>query len=282
MRNNEAEKKENKSLNQEKKRKRPGVSTTSSDEASSPVTFDEALGKEHTCERVTKRSRIAHLAAGETPGLESPPLKLHGLPPSLWQKIFCLLPPVFLGRLLRVSRGFHSLLTLESSGNVSDDHPSISSVSNSIWLASRKRYAAGLPDALPGQSELDMWRLIRGTTCQVCRTSKPLLTCDGLPDPWRPPLEGVRVIWPFSVRCCSSCLPVIAQQVSCQLLFVRLCVLTSAGIFSVILFCTLDFASCTTLRFPIRKRGLCPFIECQRLNTTTRCTSLQKLPQKWC
>lgn len=141
-------------------------------------------------------------------------LKIHGLTPELWKQILSLLPPVFLGRLLRVSRAFNFLLTpgtLHTYGN----HEDYKVDPQAIWLASRRRYAAGLPEALPGQSELEMWRMIRGNSCQICKAEKPLLTMANAPDSWHPPLEdGVRVVWPFAVRCCSSCLQDYSEQVS--------------------------------------------------------------------
>ena len=144
---------------------------------------------------------------------------LHGLTVSIWQRILCFVPPVFLGRLLRVDRAFHALLnqsgTLtyhasEPSSNASQTH-----ISQPVWTASRKRFAPGLPRALFGQSELDMWRLLRGNSCQICGERKSLMQTSTTSDPWHagPGRSGVRVIWSFSIRSCGPCLFNCSEQV---------------------------------------------------------------------
>ena len=138
----------------------------------------------------------------------------HGLPISIWQKIFCLVPPVFLGRLLRVNRQFNTILTSTVSSAISQDDQG-QQTAEEIWTASRKKFAPGLPRTLPGLTELDMWRLLRGGTCQLCGEKKVLLTAGSVSDPWRPASveNGVRVIWPFGVRSCGNCLKSHSEQV---------------------------------------------------------------------
>ncbi|KAL8943550.1 MAG: hypothetical protein Q9216_001008 [Gyalolechia sp. 2 TL-2023] len=98
------------------------------------------------------------------------------LPAELWHHIFRFVPPVFLGRLLRVNRAFHSYLTSPSNGSKLATSPSYTGIrpldSETIWASSRKRFAAGLPKPLRGLQELDLWRLLRGETCQLCGTTK--------------------------------------------------------------------------------------------------------------
>jgi hypothetical protein len=57
-------------------------------------------------------------------------------------------------------------------------------------------------------TELEMWKLIRGTSCQFC--GKRATQKFSLPssDPWNagPGLDNIRSIWPFRIRCCGPCL----------------------------------------------------------------------------
>ncbi|KAL8658117.1 MAG: hypothetical protein Q9226_001267 [Calogaya cf. arnoldii] len=48
----------------------------------------------------------------------------------------------------------------------------------SIWAASRKRFAPGLPRPLRNLKELDMWRLLRGQACQLCNNTKGYIATD--------------------------------------------------------------------------------------------------------
>ncbi|KAL6720713.1 hypothetical protein ACLMJK_002638 [Lecanora helva] len=103
-------------------------------------------------------------------GLESTP-KPSTLPAALWQHVFCFVPPVFLGRLLRVNRTFNSYLTSAKALNSSE--PPASGVlqpqdGEAVWVASRRRFAPGLPRPIHGMGELDTWRLLIGRNCQVC------------------------------------------------------------------------------------------------------------------
>ena len=141
------------------------------------------------------------------------------LPVELWQYICCFVPPVFLGRLLRVNRAFNACLTLEKSN---DNHPGPTSHSvvkpisaQSIWAASRKRFCPGLPKPLRGLQELDMWRLLRGRNCQNCGESKDPSSNSSSESPWEsgPGDKGVRIIWPFGIRCCGQCLQTSSEKV---------------------------------------------------------------------
>ncbi|KAL8952068.1 MAG: hypothetical protein Q9222_001979 [Ikaeria aurantiellina] len=98
------------------------------------------------------------------------------LPPELWQHVFRFVPPVFLGRLLRVNHAFHSYLTSSGNGSRSMEQASGRAIqpldAEAIWAASRRRFAPGLPKPLRGLTELDMWRLLRGQVCQICCKAK--------------------------------------------------------------------------------------------------------------
>lgn len=142
------------------------------------------------------------------------------LPAELWQYIFCFVPPVSLGRLLRVNHAFNAYLTLDKA-NESQPAPSPPSVvkpmsAQSVWVASRKRFCPGLPKPLRGLQELDMWRLLRGRNCQVCGENRVLGFNSNSDSPWDsgPGDKGVRVIWPFGIRCCGRCLQTSSEKVS--------------------------------------------------------------------
>ena len=181
--------------------------------SSNGLTYKTPLRQDPTLEPGNKRSRLDELSScfhqkGDL---------ISGLPAQIWQTVFCFVPPVFLGRLLRVSHAFNSLLTpgathSSSPKNLSGSRRVISAAS--IWAASRKRFCPGLPRPLRGMEELDMWRLLRGSHCQICGERKTLLTHNSS-NPWNsgPGQQGVRVVWPFGIRCCGSCLRTHSEQV---------------------------------------------------------------------
>ncbi|KAL8791050.1 MAG: hypothetical protein Q9213_000257 [Squamulea squamosa] len=134
------------------------------------------------------------------------------LPAELWHHIFRFVPPVFLGRLLRVNKAFHSYLTPEITQSKQMDasfHGCVRPLdAESIWAASRKRFAPGLPKPLRDLNELDMWRLLRGRACQLCGQCKDPVAMAGDVSPWEsgPGDRTVRIIWPFGIRSCGTCL----------------------------------------------------------------------------
>ena len=141
------------------------------------------------------------------------------LPAILWQHILCYVPPVFLGRLLRVNHAFNTYLTPGKA--IEDSRVLPNSIiqplkAEDIWIASRRRFAAGLPRPMHGMEELDMWRLLRGQNCQVCDQTKEAIPATNLETPWEfgPGDTSVRIIWPFAVRCCGPCLRDGSKKVS--------------------------------------------------------------------
>ena len=166
-----------------------------------------------------KRSKTDEYSVGSTGTLpNSSPSSV--LPAELWQYIFCFVPPVSLGRLLRVSSAFNAFLILEKTD---ESHPGLyhrsvvkPMTAHSVWAASRKRFCPGLPKPLRGLQELDMWRLLRGRNCQMCgEIMAPSLEIPS-ESPWEsgPGEKGVRVIWPFGIRCCGRCLQKNTEKVS--------------------------------------------------------------------
>ncbi len=137
---------------------------------------------------------------------------LSDLPMGIWQHIFCFVPPVFLGRLLRVNRAFNAYLTA-GDANQQYSKPTYSGVlkaldPNAVWAASRQRFCPGLPKPIRGLLELDMWRLLRGGDCQLCGAIKDSSSFSNFENPWElgPGETGVRVVWPWGVRLCGQCM----------------------------------------------------------------------------
>ena len=165
----------------------------------------------------TKRSRMdsKEMAYGKE---FEPSRRLSTLPAALWQYVFCFVPPVFLGRLLRVNHAFNSYLTMEKYPESSRPltHSIIQPMSaEAIWVASRRHFAPGLPRPIRGMHELDMWRLLVGRNCQRCGTVEAAKPLANPGSPWEsgPGDSGVRIVWPFGLRCCGSCLQYLSQKV---------------------------------------------------------------------
>lgn len=139
------------------------------------------------------------------------------LPGEIWQHIFTFLPPASLGRVLQVNRFFRDLLTADLSelSAKSTTQGLLKYVhSNHIWSLSRKIYHPGMPRPLATLSELDMWRLIRGTACQFCSKAGFISSPDRSIWEAGPGSNGVRIIWPFAVRACGECLQHNCDKVS--------------------------------------------------------------------
>ncbi|KAL8730608.1 MAG: hypothetical protein Q9166_003921 [cf. Caloplaca sp. 2 TL-2023] len=134
-----------------------------------------------------KRIRVNGLPPTETSPAVSRPRPAN-LPAELWHHVFRFVPPVFLGRLLRVNHAFHSYLTSGASESQSLGSSFPSAVcpldADSIWAASRKRFAPGLPKPLRDLKELDMWRLLRGKACQICGQVKDPGAVSADVNPW--------------------------------------------------------------------------------------------------
>lgn len=144
--------------------------------------------------------------------------KSSALPSVLWQHIFCFVPPVFLGRLLRVNHAFNTYLTPSKSNQdvVRLTHSIMQPLdAEAIWVASRRRFCPGLPKPIHGLQELDMWKLLRGQDCQICGQIKAASPAVNAGHNWEsgPGEFAVKVVWPFGVRCCGPCLQKISKKV---------------------------------------------------------------------
>ncbi|KAF2648339.1 hypothetical protein K491DRAFT_642688 [Lophiostoma macrostomum CBS 122681] len=130
-----------------------------------------------------------------------------GLLPAIWQHIFLSCPLRTLGRLLQVNRSFHSYLT--DVRNVSVAKPPLGFArllkSESIWASARNMHPTKPPKPLPGFSELQMWQLVWSDKCQFCGRGSAFTPGEKI---WQkgPGATGVRIVWPFAIRTCVSCL----------------------------------------------------------------------------
>lgn len=139
------------------------------------------------------------------------------LSPAIWQRVFTLLPPAMLCRCLRVSKEFNHLLmgVKAPHGQQKDKSTARTIDSEAIWVQSRKTYFPQLPRPLRNRTELDMLKLVGGQACQFCgKTSAPspatsVFHCGPGPN-------GVRVLFPFNVRTCGSCLEPLVRKVGAQ------------------------------------------------------------------
>lgn len=134
------------------------------------------------------------------------------LPLEIVQHIFSFADPISLGRLMCVNRLFHNLLDPamplplptfpeESKGLRLRNQ-------NLIWTISRKTFFSGFPRPMDDMTELDMWKLVRGKSCNFCNKRSASLQSSNNASPWNsgPGRDGVRAIWPFRVRACAQCL----------------------------------------------------------------------------
>lgn len=152
------------------------------------------------------------------PPVSPPVLELSpcaGLPPAIWQHVFLFCPLKTLGRLLQVNRSFHSYLTAVR--NVPHSKPDSGFLrllkSESIWASARNLHPTKPPKPLPGFTEMQMWQLIMSKQCQFCARTNSFSPGEKI---WQrgPAAAGVRIIWPFGVRACGSCLLERCQTVS--------------------------------------------------------------------
>lgn len=138
-------------------------------------------------------------------------LTLQDLPSEILQHVCTFVDPISLGRLLSVNRSFRSLI------DPACPLPQRSSTQSKllplrrqdlIWTISRKTFFLGFPKPMERMTELDMWRLVWGSSCQYCGKKSTEPQSFSLSEPWNsgPGVENVRPIWPFRVRSCGSCL----------------------------------------------------------------------------
>lgn len=144
------------------------------------------------------------------------------LPREIWQHIFTFLPPVSLGRVLQVNRSFKALLTTGQpelpSGRATPGSLKYANPVH-IWSISRKSFHSSMPRPLNPLPEMEMWKLIRGTSCQFCNKTGFVQSPEISPFESGPGENGVRIIWPLAVRSCGECLKTNCDTVSRALFF---------------------------------------------------------------
>lgn len=151
------------------------------------------------------------------PSMDTIPEDKSKLPREIWQHIFTFLPPVSLGRVLQVNRTFKALLTtgqpeLPSGRATPGSLKYVNPVH--IWSLSRKSFHSSMPRPLSPLSEMDMWKLIRGSSCQFCNKAGSVQSPETSPFESGPGENGVRIIWPLAVRSCGDCLKANCDTVS--------------------------------------------------------------------
>ena len=137
----------------------------------------------------------------------------HHLPAEIWHRVFALLPPPSLGRLLRVNKLFHAYLDPCSpmAAEAPAAPPACCAVRplkpDAIWQASRRLFWPQMPAPLQGKSELDMWRLCCARACQSCGRRDRADASKTQP-PWLrgPGADAVGPVFPFSLVSCGRCL----------------------------------------------------------------------------
>ena len=160
--------------------------------------------------RLHDLSPTSELTVAPPAGRAQVPSSLSELPPELLQHIFTFVPPLFLGRLLRVNRLINALL---DPGKVLPrahyDHPPALPLQDQdqVWSVSRKRFIPSMPRPLASVSELELWNLLLGGSCHYCG-KKSAADLPSSSSPWSsgPGPDSVRIIWPFAARSCGSCL----------------------------------------------------------------------------
>lgn len=169
------------------------------------ATFPVSEIGNHNLEEGSKRLKVDSLS----PLNGSHPPTWAELPAEIWHQILTYCTPKVLGRLLRLNKEFNAWL---SASVPSTPHGLSTSSSRlmsmeEIWRASRNRFFKGAPGPLLGTTELQMWQLACGKSCQRCGRSD-LRMISQPTDPWHagPGVDGISPIWQFHARSCGSCL----------------------------------------------------------------------------
>lgn len=161
----------------------------------------------------SKRTRLAGHGEEKTGGFDSeaPNDLAYHLPAEIWHRVFTLLPPKTLGRLLTVNKLFRTYLDPSSPAEIkgrSTPYPILPPMKpDAIWQASRRAFWPHMPGPLKDKSEVDMWRLCCSRTCQFCN-SRDRSVAGKTPDQWNrgPGAKGVSPVFPFFIVSCGKCL----------------------------------------------------------------------------
>lgn len=162
-----------------------------------------------------KRKLVISALPVDPPG--TPP-RTARLPAEVWQRVFMHLSPAMLCRCLRVSKPFNMYLThlvATPAPRVTKRDQTKARIvdSESIWIHARKTYFTTMPRPLAAFTELDMLKLVGGRTCQFCNRTPVQSPATSLFNAGPGP-NGLRVIWPFGIRSCGSCLEMRILKVS--------------------------------------------------------------------
>ncbi|KAF2237984.1 hypothetical protein EV356DRAFT_332412 [Viridothelium virens] len=141
-------------------------------------------------------------------------LPVAGLPAEIWQNIFKQLHPLMLGRLMQVNRAFYRYLSDTEAHRWLNPRKDRLQVLDSeiVWSESRKHHCPKMPRPLINCHEKDMWKLILGQGCMLC---SKILRARSQSDKFfenGPGSDGLRIVWPFAVRTCGSCLERHSQK----------------------------------------------------------------------
>lgn len=149
---------------------------------------------------------------------------LMSLPPGILQTIFSYLDLPSLGRLIRVNRTCRDLLdsrrplppdqTVPFSLNGRHYEKNLAPLRRQdiAWQISRRRDAPSMPRPMDGVNEREQFALSFGITCQFCGAFPVPVKAHSTSR--SSPIEySVRVMWPFKVRSCVSCLSPLLKKV---------------------------------------------------------------------
>lgn len=154
--------------------------------------------------KTAKRTKRDNSTPGGPVSLDAWKGDLSLLPAEVWHRIFTLVHPTTLGKLLRVNTVFNSYLDPSStprcgSRRLAGCAPSLPP--DSIWQASRRRFCPRMPAPMKDRTELDMWKLAYPGSCQFCGRPNQEPSIPGIQDK-----THVSTVWPFALRSCGSCL----------------------------------------------------------------------------
>jgi hypothetical protein len=150
---------------------------------------------------------------------------------ALWQRIFSHLPPPALGRLMSVNKSIRSCLDGTIPPNISQQGESVKTVDvESLWAQWRIIHMPNMPKPLEGLTERDMWKLIRGFRCEMCKKLDEAPRQTNSHDLWHggPQMSTTRAIWPFGARYCAECCFRSCEKVLGQSFCAFVCLLSSS------------------------------------------------------
>ncbi|KAI1387050.1 uncharacterized protein F4822DRAFT_411961 [Hypoxylon trugodes] len=181
------------------------VTQQSPDRSKKRKSLEGADSTSHTA-LSTKKVKLDEESCNQSSSATLLPSDKSSLPAEIWHCIFAFTPPRSLGNLLCVNKLFNAYLD-PASRYQGELPPSLSRTStpllkpDAIWQISRRRFWQRMPAPLQQKSELDMWRLACGRTCQFCgRTNS---TSPKSPDDSH---QKIQSVWAFALRCCGECL----------------------------------------------------------------------------